>query len=145
MKLEDIHRVWEEDAPIDEERLEFEAMEIPKLHAKYMRLLSDERMILKQVKSELQTFRSDKRDWYDGSMAKEDLERLGWAPYPKLTIKAEIESRVEADQGVILMNLRVGLQMEKVEVLGEILKSINNRSFAIGHAINWIKFKNGLN
>jgi hypothetical protein len=145
MKLAEIHDAWAKDAPLDQERLDWEATNIPTLHARYMRMLSDERMNRRVVKKEVDLLKRDKADWYSGSMAKEDLEERDWKPNPKVILRADVDKYVQADEDVVEANLRMGLCDEKVEVLTEILKSINNRSFAIGHAIADMRFKHGLN
>ncbi len=78
-------------------------------------------------------------------MHRDDLARLGWEQNQRVILKGDVESYVQSDPDVIEVNLRIGLQMEKVEVLTEILRAVNSRTWHIGRAIDWIKFKHGIN
>jgi hypothetical protein len=144
MKLEDIHAAWAEHAKIDEERQDQESRDIPILHAKFLRMLSDERMVQRAIQKEADLLKRDKADWYSGSMAKEDLEARKWKPNPKVILRQDVDKYVQGDSDVVELNLRLGLQQEKVDVLNEVLRCINSRSFHIGRSIDWIKFKHGL-
>jgi hypothetical protein len=48
-----------------------------------------------------------------------------------------------SDKEIIEMNLRIGYQLEKIELLDSIIKSIMNRNFIIKNAIEWTKFTQG--
>jgi hypothetical protein len=50
---------------------------------------------------------------------------------------------MDADQDIINMSLKIGLQQEKVELLESIIKSLTNRGFQIKSAIEWTKFTMG--
>ena len=57
--------------------------------------------------------------------------------------KQDLPIHVDADQQVIDMSLRVGIQDEKVSYLESIIKMINNRGFQIKSIIDWAKFTQG--
>ena len=50
MKLENIMKEWEEDAPIDNQNLDGESIKIPNLHAKYMEMYTKEKRTLREFK-----------------------------------------------------------------------------------------------
>ena len=49
MKLEEILNLWQKDVEIDKSHLDVEILNIPKLHHKYLKILSQERLIYKEL------------------------------------------------------------------------------------------------
>lgn len=143
MKLDDIHSSWAKDSAIDELELDREARAIPVLHAKYLRMMSDERMILKRLQYEHDELRTAKIDRLSGKMPEEELKRRGWEPEPRRFLKEDLNNAIAADRDVIDLKLRIALQQEKVDVLDSIVRMVMNRNFAIKSAIDWVKFKSG--
>ena len=47
MKLDEIHNMWSQDCEMNRIELGEEALKIPKLHSKYLRMFSDETMLLR--------------------------------------------------------------------------------------------------
>ena len=52
MTLEEILESWEQDCIVDKTELAEEALKIPNLHSKYLRILSTEKLKLKKLESE---------------------------------------------------------------------------------------------
>ena len=50
---------------------------------------------------------------------------------------------MEADREIVSLNLRIGYQLEKIDLLESIIKMVMNRNFQIKSAIDWIKFEQG--
>jgi len=60
-----------------------------------------------------------------------------------MILKADLPMYMEADKDIIELNLRIGYQLEKIELLENIIKTISNRGFQIKNAIDWNKFIQG--
>jgi hypothetical protein len=60
-----------------------------------------------------------------------------------MILKGDIPMYMDADQDIINMTLKVGLQQEKIDLLDSIIKTIINRNFIIRNAIDWNKFTMG--
>jgi hypothetical protein len=143
MKLEEIHDMWSQDCDVSIYNLSEEALKIPKMHNKYLRLFSDEKMMLKKMNYDLKQLVLIKYDYYRGVLPEEDLKEHGWEPVRIRILKSDIDKYLEADQDIIKTNLKISLQQEKVDTLEAIIKSINNRGFLIKSAIDFEKFKVG--
>lgn len=143
MKLDEIHQMWSDDCNIDRLELGEESLKIPKLHSKYLRVYSEERLILKRLEEERKEFVKLKYDYYRGILPEEDLKANGWLPFQLNVLKSDVPMYLEADQEIVKLNLRVAVQQEKVDTLEAIIKSISNRSFLIRNAIEYEKFKVG--
>lgn len=144
MKLEEIHAEWAKDSKINPTDLANESLNTPKLHGKYLQILSGERLKLKKLKEERKALILSKTEYFMGRLDKEELEQRGWEPFRLKLLKQDVPSYLEADRDMIRLNLTIGMQEEKVDVLADIIKTIGNRGFQIKNYIDWKKFENGL-
>jgi hypothetical protein len=144
MKLEDILDEWEKDAKIDRTNLGNEAIAIPALHNKYYRIFIQEKLLLRKYQEEQKQLKLAKTEFYFMGPTAESEEK-GWKLPPQGKIlKADVPNYVEADKDVVHLNLKVGVQLEKVEFVMSIIKSLTNRGFQIKSAIDWSKFQSGV-
>jgi len=143
MELDEIHLEWQKDADINISQLSQEARNVPLLHAKYYRHYTEEHKKLRKLRSEHSKLLVLKTEYYQGHMAKEDLQELGWDPYPKKIIKQDMNNYINADPHVIKLNLMIGDQAEKVELIEAIIKSINNRGYLLKTALDFERFQKG--
>ena len=143
MKIEDIFTEWEEDTKVDRTELGDEALKIPKLHHKYFQILVKEKMILRQYEAEMKQLKLDKYEFLTQGPNEETKDK-GWRlPAKGMILKNDLPMYMEADQDVINLSLKIGLQQEKIEFLDSIIKSIMNRNFVIKNAIDWQRFTMG--
>jgi hypothetical protein len=143
ISIEDIIELWAVDTQIDSTELAAESLKIPGLHNKYYRIFLEERLRLKKMESEMKSLKLDKYEFYTLGPTKESQEK-GWQlPAKGIILKQDIPMYMDADKDIIEMNLKVGLQQEKVELLETITKSITNRNFIIKNAIDWNRFVMG--
>jgi hypothetical protein len=143
MKLEDIQNTWSEDCNIVDDMLDEEALKIPRLHQKYYKIYSTEKLLLAKLKADAKTLQALKWEYYAGEMAEEDLDEQGWEPFPKRVLKADMPRYLESDKDIINQNLKIAHQQEKVDFCDGIIKSLRDRGFLIKNAIDWRKFTNG--
>ena len=143
MKLDDILNMWTEDCNMDRTELGEEALRIPKLHSKYLRHFTEERLTLRKMEEERKQLALLKNDYYRGVLPSEDLKANGWEPFRLSVLKSELHTYLDADQDIINTNLRISMQSEKVDTLESIIRSINNRGYLIKSAIDYEKFKVG--
>jgi len=143
MNIEDIMKLWESDTKIDKTELGDESLNIPKLHSKYYNVLLKERLLLRKLESEMKQLKLDKYEFFTQGPNEETKDR-GWKLPPKgMILKSDIPMYMDADQDVINLSLKIGMQQEKIEFLDSIIKTIINRNFLIKNAIDFMKFING--
>lgn len=143
MKLESIFELWERDAKISREDLSDESLKISTLHAKYHKIYTQERLTLRKYEHELKQLKLDKYEFYTQGPTKETVEK-GWQlPAIGKVIRSDVDKYMDADQDIITLSLKVGVQHEKIELLESIIKTVHNRGFQIKNAIDWIKFTSG--
>jgi hypothetical protein len=143
MKLEEIYAEWDVDSDIDTTDLGNESIKIPKLHNKYYRLYTNEKLLLRKYEAEMKSLKLAKYEFYTQGPSAETKE-LGWEmPARGMILKQEMPMYMEADREIIALSLKIGLQQEKVELLESIIKGLVNRGFQIKSAIDWHKFTMG--
>ena len=144
MKLEEIHEEWSRDAKINHLDLSNESLNTAKLHAKYLQVLSMERMKLRKLRQEKNELVLAKTEYFMGKLDLDEMKSRGWEPFALRLLKQDVPTYLEADKDLIRLNLQMGLIEEKVETLEAIMKNISNRGFQIKNYIDWKKFENGL-
>lgn len=143
MKIEEIFAQWKQDSTIDKTELGDEALKIPKLHHKYYQMYISERLLLRSLEAEMKRLKLDKFEFLTQG-PNEDTKDKGWKLPPRgMVLKSDIQMYLEADDDVVKLSLRIGMQQEKLELLESIIKSLNNRGYNIKAAIDWQKFTMG--
>ena len=143
MKLEQIQEWWTKDCILDETEVSREASIIPQLHNKYLKLHTIERLALLKLQEDLKRLRFEKMEFYrDGP--NDETRARGWEFPPRGRLAPGLAATyVDADKDVIAMNLQVGFQSEKVSVLHEIIKSLNNRNYLLTNILADRKWSQG--
>lgn len=143
MKLEEIQSLWEEDSQIDRTELGEESLKISRLHNKYFKIFSNERLSLRKLEMDYKSLYKLKYQYYQGILSDEEYKEHGWEPFQLKVLKQDIPVYIEGDADIININLRIGLQSEKVSFVESIIKSLTNRGYQIKNVIEWEKFKVG--
>lgn len=143
MNIDDILNLWQDDVKIDKTELGDEALNIPKLHHKYYQIFVKEKLILRKYESEFKQLKLDKYEFLTQGPNEETKDK-GWRlPAKGMILKGDIPLYLDADDDIINLSLKIGLQQEKIELLDSIIKSVMNRGFLIKSAIDWQKFTMG--
>jgi hypothetical protein len=143
MSLDEILDEWKVDAVIDKTCLGDEAMNIPRLHEKYLRMISKEFPLLKRIEGDYKALELEKREHYIQGPTKESQEKGWYVPPIGRVMKNDVQPYLDADIELRKKNMEIAYQNQKVETLKDILKKIHTRSFDIGHAISYEKFQAG--
>lgn len=144
MRLDEIQSHWEQDVQIDRTELGNESLRIAKMHAKYYKMFSQERMVLRKMEADFKELYRDKYEWFNGSASQETLSEREWKPNPLKILRTDIAMYIEADEQMRTASLKVEMQREKVEFLESIIKSLVSMGYNIKSAIEWAKFQNGI-
>lgn len=144
MKLDDIITSWEEDTKINPEDIGGETLNTPKLHSKYLKLFANESALLKKYKADHKRLYRIKWEYYLGLLSIDQLKELDWEPFQFKILKSELPMYLDGDDDVSQHLIKMEMQQEKVNLLDQIIKSINNRNFVFKNYIDWKKFENGV-
>jgi len=144
MKINEIQDLWKEDSKIDTTEIGEEAIKIAKLHHKYYQILSSERLMCKRYEADMKKLKLEKHEFFTQGPNEETQEK-GWKlPAKGLILKADIPMYMDADQDIIDLSLKMGMQLEKIDFLESIIKTIMARGYNLKLILDWEKFKNGV-
>jgi hypothetical protein len=143
MKLDEIFDLWNEDSEINTNAIDKEAVKIPKLHNKYFKIFSQERLLLRKLETEYKQLLQLKYDYFMGVLDEETLKEKNWSQNQRTILKSDIPMHIDADQDIINLTLKIGLQKEKCSVLESIIKNISERGYIIKNFIDWQRFTSG--
>lgn len=144
MKLTELQDLWKTDCHIEMTNLGNEAANVPKLHAKYLALLTSAKLQLRKTEAEYLRLRRLKERYFRGELSKEELSELGWEQYlNNRPLKTEMDNVLQTDDELIKQYDKVEYAKTIVYHLEQIIRSINSRTWDIKSAIEWYKFTNG--
>ena len=78
MNLQDIYDSWEQDSKFERDLLTEETLKIPRLHSKYLRMLSEARLKHKKYESDYKKLFRLKHEHYRGDLDQDTLKKMGW-------------------------------------------------------------------
>jgi len=143
MNLEQIIEEWRKDALFDDTELDNEALKVPSMHNKYLKILSQARLTLRKLKIERKRLFKILREYYLGNLNNpDDLKDIGREPWTLTVLKNDVKDYVDTDEDMITLDSKIEYTEEKIEVCQEIMRMINSRGFQINNAIKWRELTN---
>lgn len=143
MKIEDIEKLWEEDCEIDSVDLAGEALNIPKLHNKYLKIYNNVRLRILNLKDKHTDLLKVKNQYYSGKLSKEELDEYGWEPFQYKVLRNDLKTYTDSDPDLRKIRTRIEYFEIVLDYLKSIIEQINKRNFSISSAIQWKKFTSG--
>ena len=140
--LDNIQRMWEEDAKIDPDNLHTESLNIPALHSKYFEIYNTVFLLRKKAEQQKRNIRHERYEYYSG---KSDPEVYVENPFPKkIRDKDTMQKYLDADEKLSTVCLKIDYYDAILVYIESILKVIQNRTYQIKNAIEFMKFQAGL-
>jgi hypothetical protein len=121
--LETIQEMWEKDAAIDRDNLHEESLNIPSLHAKYFELYNTIFLLRKKAEQQRKNIRHERYEYFSGKADPEVYQK---------------------DEKLSNSSLKIDYYDTMLIYLESILKVIQNRTFQIKNAIEFMRFNSGL-
>lgn len=142
-KLDELLAMWAKDAEIDRTEPGKALLDIPKLHSKYLNILSSHRLAIRDAEFKYQRMKKIKWEYYTGKMDDDDLKKYGWEPFP-LVLKSDIATYLDADEDLNRYLAQKRMHEEVVEVCQSIMKELSARTFQLRDFIQWERFIQGI-
>jgi hypothetical protein len=140
--LEAIQEMWEKDAQIDRDNLHDESLNIPSLHAKYFQLYNTIFLLRKKAEQQRKNIRHERYEYFSG---KADPDVYVKDPFPKkIRDKDTMQKYLDADEKLANSSLKIEYYDTMLTYLESILKVIQNRTYQIKNAIEFMRFNAGL-
>jgi hypothetical protein len=140
--LEQILKYWETDADMDQTEPGKELLKIPKLHNKYLSILTKHKIASKKSHFDYLRARKIKINYYSGRMDSDELESHGWEPF-QFVLKSDINAYLEGDGDLIKMLEKKVYHEECVSVVESIMSELKQRTWQLRDFISWEKFIGG--
>ena len=147
LTLEQILDNWKVDCQIDDVELDKSSKDTPKLHAKYVELLSLAKLQKHRKEMEFKKLLKDKVMWYNGKMDKATIDEKGWDydPFDGLSkpMKSDMDYFYESDDQIQTLQSQIEYWKTVVDTLSDIVSNITWRHQTIGNMIKWRQFTSG--
>lgn len=146
MDLKQILREWESDCNIERNMLDEASRVTPALHAKYLALLMDSRLKLKDTEFKQKVLLKDKWLYYNGKMSQEEIVTKGWSPDPfngLKILKGEMDYYYDSDPEIVQSEARIEYIKTCISTLQEIIDNLKWRHQTIKNMIEWRRFESG--
>ena len=142
INLEAIQEMSENDAKIDRDNLHEESLNIPSLHAKYFELYNTIFLLRKKAEQQRKNIRHERYEYFSG---KADPEVYVENPFgKKIRDKDTMTKYLDADDKLSNASLKIDYYDTMLTYLESILKVIQNRTYQIKNAIEFMRFNAGL-
>lgn len=141
-KLEELLSMWAKDAEIDRTEPGRALLEIPKLHSKYLNILSSHRLSIRDAEFKYNRMKKIKWEYYTGKMDDETLAKHGWEPFP-FVLKSDITTYLDSDEDLNKYLAQKRMHEEVVTVCESIMKELNSRTYQLRGFIEYEKFIQG--
>ena len=140
--LDTIQKMWEEDCKIDPDNLHTESLNIASLHAKYFDMYNNIVLLKKKAEQQRKNIRHDRYEYYTG---KADPDVYVENPFPKkIRDKDTMQKYLDADEKLSAVCLKIDYYDAMLVYIESILKMIQNRTYQIKNAIEFMRFNAGL-
>ena len=140
--LDTIQEMWEKDAKIDRDNLHDESLNIPSLHAKYFQIYNTIFLLRKKAEQQRKNIRHERYEYFSG---KADPDVYIQNPFPKkIRDKETMTKYLDADEKLSNASLKIEYYDTMLTYLESILKVIQNRTYQIKNAIEFMRFNAGM-
>ena len=141
LDLEMIQKMWEEDSKIDLDNLHTESINIPKLHAKYFEIYNNIVLLKKKAEQQRKNIRHERYEYFSG---KADPAIYVDKPFPKkIRDKDTMLKYLDSDESLSSVSLKIDYYDTILNYIESILKVIQNRTYQIKNAVEFMKFQAG--
>ncbi len=140
--LDAIQKMWEQDSKMDMDNLHTESLNIPMLHAKYYDLYNTINLLKKKAEQQRKKIRHERYEYFTG---KADPDVYLENPFPKkIRDKETLQGYLDSDEKLSQVALKLEYYDTLLNYIESILKMIQNRTYQIKNAIEFIRFQSGL-
>ena len=140
--LDKLQEMWEKDAKIDRDNLHEESLNVPSLHAKYFELYNTIFLLRKKAEQQRKNIRHERYEYFSGKAAPQVYVDNPFGK--KIRDKDTMQKYLDADEKLSTSSLKIDYYDTMLVYLESILKVIQNRTYQIKNAIEFMRFNSGL-
>ena len=139
MNLNDLKEMCNKDTTIGID-LDGYSISIPELANKYHQIAFDEKKTLRFLEAQYNIIKRDKWLYYSGKADNDVYEK---DPFDLKILKNDLDIFLSSDKMIIDIKEKLEEQKDKIRIIEDTAKVIQNASFNINNAIKWKKFLSG--
>ena len=140
MNINELEEMCTKDTKIDITDLDGYSISIPELANKYHQLAYLEKNLLRYLKSEYKIIKLSRWKYYSGKANPVAYEE---EPFDLKVLKNDMDRFLDGDVQVLTIKNKMDEQEEKIKLIEDTAKVIQNASFNISNTIKWKKFLAG--
>lgn len=140
-RYQEIRKQAEIDVEIDEIDLDRSLLDLPKLHAKYLNLFTENTLFLKDLFSLANKTKLERWKYLNGKST--DKYYADHGPVHEKILKTDLDKYMAADEKIKLVNDAIAHQKGLTEYIEQTMKELRNRSFHVKAIIDWRRFQSG--
>lgn len=143
VKLEILLEEWAKDCIIDDGNIKLELINIPKLHAKYIRYLNEHKMASFKAKFDYDKMKNIRSEYYLGQLDQETLEEYGWEQFDLHVTKTGLEKYLNCDEILIKLLQKKIYHDQVISTCESILNELKSRTWQLKTLVDYEKFLSG--
>lgn len=142
--IDELMKEWDEDSNMDDNHIDRESVNVPKLHAKYIRHLIQAKLKNTKLQNDFNSLKKVKFRYYRGELSREELSALEWPQYqhPK-PLKNEMEQILDGDDDLNIMRVKLEYLSSMIYLLESILGQVKARDWQLKNILEYKKFMSG--
>jgi len=140
MNINELKEMCVKDTKIDITDLDGYSVSIPEMANKYHQLAYLEKNLVRYLRSEYKIIRLSRWKYYSG---KADPKEYEDEPFDLKVLKNDMDLFLDGDVQVLTIKNKMEEQEEKIKLIEDTAKVIQNASFNISNTIKWKKFLAG--
>ena len=143
MNLEKIEELWAKDAEAFFDHRELpellanDSMETPRLHAKYLQLYNEFKLMLSDAQTKYSKLYKEKWLYYNG---KAPSSVYAEKPFDLKVLKGDLDMFINSDDDMCRSKQKIDYLETCINSIDRILKQIDSRGFAIKNTIEIVKY-----
>jgi hypothetical protein len=142
--IEDLLKEWDEDSIMDDNHIDRESVNVPKLHAKYIRHLMNIKLKLAKMQNDFNVLKKTKFRYYRGELTKQELIDLNWEQWQGVKpLKSELDQFLDGDNDLNNMKVKMEYLNSMIYLLESILGQIKARDWQLKSILEYKKFLAG--
>lgn len=142
--IEDLLQEWDQDSIMDDNHIDTESLNVPKLHAKYVRHLMNAKLKLTKLQNDYNILKKIKFRYYRGELTRQELQEYNWDQWQGTKpMKNEMDQFLDGDNDLNKLKLKVEYLNSMVYLLESILVQIKARDWQLKSILEYKKFLAG--
>lgn len=143
LKINELIEEWEKDSKINETNLKREVLNIPVLHAKYLRFLNEYKLAMYKIKFEYNKMENLRYNYYLGNLDDKTLNEYGWEQFELHVSKTGAEKFLNSDEILNKLEQKKYYYEQTISICESVLSELKSRTFQIKAVIDLVKFEHG--